>query len=214
MGRKKKTPPRWKTATVIVEGETEKWYISMLKRNERSLPINIKPELNVKKTLEKQYEYVVNAAEDYTKVFWIVDFDTILAETKVAKKGTSTPLQRFNNYRNEIEKEYKNIVIVIVNSPCLEFWLLLHFETTSRYFDKCDKAIKQLKKHLSDYKKSEQFYTKQDQDIYLKLKPQLQNAIKNAEKLGKFDQETPYKAIAEMHLFFLDEAFHNYFKDN
>jgi len=39
MGRKKKTPPRWKTATVIVEGETEKWYISMLKRNERSLPI-------------------------------------------------------------------------------------------------------------------------------------------------------------------------------
>ena len=213
MGRKKKTPPRRRTAAVIVEGETEKWYISMLKRNERDLPIYIKPELNIKKTLEKQYEYVINAAEDYTMVFWVVDFDTILAETRTAKKGTSTPLEKFNNYRRKIAKKYKNVAI-IVNNPCLEFWLLLHFEPTSRYFDKCDKAIKQLKKHLPNYEKTEQFYTKQDQDIYLKLKPQLQNSIKNAEKLGEFDPQIPYKAIAEMHLFFLDDVFEDYFKED
>ncbi len=213
MGRKKKAPPRRKSAAVIVEGETEKWYISMLKRNERRLPISIKPELNVKTTLEKQYKYVINAAEDYTKVFWVVDFDTILAETKTAKKGTSTPLEKFNNYRQKIEKDYKNVVI-IVNNPCLEFWLLLHFEYTTRYFDECGKAIKQVKKHLPDYKKTERFYTKQDQDIYLKLKPQLQNAIKNGEKLGEFSPETPYKAIAEMHLFFLNDIFEDYFKED
>lgn len=213
MARKKKTPSRRRTAAVIVEGETEKWYINMLKRNERNLAINIKPELNVKNTLEKQYKYVVNAAEDYTKVFWIVDFDTILAETRTAKKGTYTPLEKFKNYRKEINKKYKNVVIVI-NNPCLEFWLLLHFEFTAKYFDECGKSIKQLKKHLPDYEKTERFYTKQDQDIYLKLKPQLQNAIKNADKLGEFDQETPYKAIAEMHLFFLDDVFEDYFKED
>jgi len=213
MGRRRKTPPRKKTVAVIVEGETEKWYISMLKRNERKLSINIKPELNVKKTLEQQYRHVISLAEDYTKVFWIVDFDTILAETRTAKKGISTPLEKFNNYRRKIVEEYKNVV-VIVNNPCLEFWLLLHFEPTSRYFDKCDKAIKQLKKHIPDYKKSEQFYTKQDQDIYLKLKPKLQDAIKNAQKLGEYDQENSQKAIAEMHLFFLNEVFDNYFNND
>ena len=212
MGRKKKTLPRRKSAAVIVEGQTEKWYISMLKRNERSLPINIKPELNVKKTLEKQYEYVINAAEDYTKVFWVVDFDTILDETKNARRGIQTPLERFNNYRRRVEKDYKNVVIV-VNNPCLEFWLLLHFEFTARYFDECNKAGKQLKKHLPDYEKTERFYTKQDQDIYLKLKPQLQDAIQNAEQLGEFVLEIPNKAIAEMHLFFLDDVFEDYFKD-
>jgi len=58
--------------------------------------------LNVKKTLEKQYEYVVNAAEDYTKVFWVVGFDTILTETEVAKRGTPTPLEKFKNYLQKI----------------------------------------------------------------------------------------------------------------
>jgi len=213
MGRRRNIPPRKKTVAVIVEGETEKWYISMLKRNEPKLPINIKPELNVKKTLEQQYKHVTGLAEYYTKVFWIVDFDTILDETRKAKKGTSTALEKFNNCRHKIEKEYKNVVI-IVNNPCLEFWLLLHFEPTSKYYAECDKAIKQLKKYMSNYKKTVQFYTKQDQDIYLKLKPKLQDAIQNAKKLGEYDQENPQKAIAEMHLFFLDKDFKDYFKED
>lgn len=41
--------------------------------------------------------------------------------------------------------------MIIVNNPCLEFWLLLHFEATSKYFDTCEGAEKQLK----DYEKTQ-----------------------------------------------------------
>ena len=87
----------------------------------------------------------------------------------------------------------------------MEFWILLHFEPTSKYFNSCDGVSKQLRTHLSDYDKSQSYYTKQDNDIYLRLKSQLSKAIINAEKLGKFDFENPYSGMSEMQLFFNTE---------
>lgn len=210
MGRKKRTPPKRKTFAIVVDGETEVWYFNMLKRNERQLSVHIKPELPTKKSLAQQYQYVRDEAEENTKVFWVVDFDTIAKETREAKKKSPTPLDEFNNYRQKLEKDFNNVV-VIINAPCLEFWLLLHFEKTSKYFTDCSKAAKQLKKHLKDYQKTETFFTKQNNDIYLKLKHKLNAAIENAQGLKDFDINEPLKAMAQMHLFFLDKEFDGYF---
>lgn len=76
---------------------------------------------------------------------------------------------------------------VIVNNPCLEFWLLLHYETTVKFFDTCASAEKQLKPYLTD-------------------------ALNNAKNLGLFQTEEPYNAMAEMPLFFETEAFGELFK--
>ncbi len=212
MARRKRRnlPPKRKTFAMIVDGKTEVWYFNMLKRNERNLRINIKPDLPTKKTLHKQYQYVLEASENNDKVFWILDFDTLIEETKKAKKGTETPIQEFEKYRIQIEKRFPNVV-VIVNAPCLEFWFLLHFECTSQYFKNCDTTIKRLKKYIPDYIKNEKFFTRQNQDIYLKLKPHLKNAIANAQKLGDFDVYNPHQAMAQMHHFFLDNKLDNYF---
>jgi len=71
----------------------------MLKRNERWLKINIKPELPTKKKLPELYEKVIEASINYTKVYWIVDFDTILSETRTARKVEETPLEEFCKYK-------------------------------------------------------------------------------------------------------------------
>lgn len=130
------------TYAFVVDGKTEFWYLQMLKRNERDLAISIEPQLPSKKSLADQYKLVKSLAEDYTKVFWIVDYDVIRKETREAKRGTETSEQQFIRLRNSARA--LGNVFVIVNDPCLEFWLLLHFVPTTRFFGSCSPAEREL----------------------------------------------------------------------
>lgn len=199
------------TYSFVVDGETEIWYLQMMKRNERQLKINIEPKLPKRKTINEQYKKVISLSKEYSKVFWIVDLDIIIKESKETKNGKISSLQTFINLRNNLQQKYKN-VIVIVNNPCLEFWFLLHFEKTSKLFDTCDNAETELKKHLKDYEKTQKYFTKQDNDIYLKLRPFLKTAISNSSNLGEFDLEERTKAICEMFLLFDSDGFKKHYE--
>jgi len=188
-----------KTFAFVVDGGTEVWYLQMLKRNERELNINIEPKLPSKKSITEQYKMVSELADIYTKVFWVVDYDVINKETRESKKGTETSEQLFIRLKEKVLK--KGNVIVIVNNPCIEFWFLLHFEKTAKLFTDCNSAEKQLKKYLKDYEKTRKYFTKQDNDIYLKLKGNINTALENSKNL-KFNKENTNKAICEMNLFF------------
>jgi hypothetical protein len=184
----------------VVDGETEMWYLQMLKRNERQLKLNIEPKLPQRKSIKQQFELVKNlSVSEYSKVFWIVDLDTIIKESRESPKGRKTALQLFTEYNKSLKG--KNVV-VIANNPCLEFWFLLHFEKTSKKFDRCGQVETELKKHLKDYEKTQKYFTKQDNDIYLKLKPYLNRALSNSSSLGMFDQEEKTRTISEMFLLF------------
>ncbi|HNY09684.1 MAG TPA: RloB domain-containing protein, partial [Tenuifilaceae bacterium] len=84
------------------------------------------------------------------------------------------------------------------------YWFLLHFESTAKYYETCEKVIKQLKKHnsLAKYEKNRDYFTKQNNDIYLKLRPYLCNAIQNAKKLGSFDFNHSRSGMSQMQLIF------------
>jgi hypothetical protein len=193
------------TFAIVVDGDCESWYINMLKRNEHAINVHLKPEIPQKKSLSDQYKKIVELARHYDKVIWILDFDVINSETRKSPKGGKTTLQEFKEYKTKITTAYKNILIII-NNPCLEYWLLLHFENTNKYFPSCDASAKQLKRHMPDYEKSQRFYTRQGNDIYLRLKPNLNSAIVNSSKLKDFDLNSPDQSIAEMYkLFSLDE---------
>ena len=187
------------TFAFVVDGDTEVWYLQMLKRNERELTINIEPKLPSKKSISEQFNMVTELAQNYTKVFWIVDYDVIAKETREAKKGVETTEQLFIRLKEKVEKTEN--VVVIVNNPCIEFWFLLHFENTTKLFTDCDSAEKQLKKHIKDYEKTRKYFTKQDNDIYLKLKDNLTDARENSKKL-KFNKHNTNKATCEMNSFF------------
>jgi hypothetical protein len=205
---RRKVAPRKPNPTFafVVDGETEIWYLQMLKRNEQKIRVCIKPEIPQKKELNDQFELVCELAlSEYQQVFWIVDLDTIIKESREVVPGARTLLSIFNEMRTKLYAEFQN-VRVIVNNPCLEFWFLLHFERTSRYYRRCSDVVRNLKKHLRGYEKTEKFFKKKNNDIYLQLKPYLRTAIENAAALDPFDFDNPERAICEMReLFHYDE---------
>lgn len=205
MRRAKRIPLKIKPRyAVVVDGETEFWYIQMLKRNERFVLVDLKPEIPQLKKLAEQYDMVVGLSKDYDKVYWIIDFDVINKETQEAKKGKETALQEFRKYYDNVANNYDNIVIVIINNPCFEYWLLLHFESTSKFYASYKDLVKHLKKYLPDYVKSQAYYTKQNSDIYLRLFKHLPTAVSNAKKLKEFDFENPATGISQMYILLED----------
>ena len=113
----------------VVDGETEIWYLNILKRNEPSMKsISIRPELPQKKTLEEQFKQGQTLAESYTAVFWIIDTDTIISnERTFAGDRNKSPRVVLKKCVSALPDN----AIFIANTPCFEFWVLLHVLKTS-----------------------------------------------------------------------------------
>ncbi len=198
--KRKKLQSKKNSYAIVVEGETEVWYFNMLKRNERNLIVKIEPEIPQSQELNEQFNRVKELVEYYDMVFWIIDLDKIIKETRETAKNKQPKIRELQDYFVKL-KNYNNVV-KIINNPCLEFWFLLHFKETSRYFENCSKVINMLKEKLPYYKKSKKYFTKENNDIYKSLKPYLENAIKNAKKLGEIDFENFDNSLSMMYLFF------------
>lgn len=91
----------------------------------------------------------------------------------------------------EVFNEAKESKIKIAfSNNCFEYWVLLHFEYTTRTFSKCDSIIKYIKekKHIEDYDKSK--------DVFPILKNKIKKAIDNNQKMLlnlKFDLDNGIK---------------------
>jgi hypothetical protein len=86
-----------------------------------------------------------------------------------AKKGSTEPYnqtwvvvdgERQNDPRRKqlvaaIQLAEAEAIHVALSIPSFEFWLLLHYEFTTRPFDGCSAVAKALKKHIKNYKKTE-----------------------------------------------------------
>lgn len=103
---------------------------------------------------------------------------------------------------NYAKKKYaQGIPIVCVQSvPCFEFWLLLHFEKTTKSYVRTqnksigDIALDDLLKHWGDYEKG-------NKGSYKKLYSRLERAIENAKFVNKssldFGSENPTTKVHE-----------------
>ena len=52
-------------------------------------------------------------------------------------------------------------VLICDSMPSIEFWFLIHYVNTSKYFKDSDAVIQTLRRHISDYDKSGAFLEKQ-----------------------------------------------------
>lgn len=195
-----------KKYAIVGDGECEIWYFQMLKKHNPALPINIEPKLAQKSSLYNQFQTIKDFADAYHKIFWIIDYDVILSQTKLCKKGNKPKNQEFKEYFDEICKKHSENVIVIINNPCLEFWFLLHNKNTSKSFSNCGQAETDLKKikEFKNFKKNDHFFVK-GVDIFKLTESNLKTAIQNAKNLGEFDFTLPTKSVCEMWKFFEDE---------
>lgn len=97
---------------------------------------------------------------------------------------------------------------MIVSIPCFEYWLLLHFEYTSKPFigvgnaSCCDVLIKELKKHIPSYEKGNFFSL----DNYINIlksneKKAIDHAKRRVEEIGEVEDiyaENPYTNVYEL----------------
>ena len=186
-----------KTYSILVDGETEKWYLDKLRTYENPKGVTIKPDLPGRKTLLEQFETVKRNAGIYDVFIWIVDLDVIILEKQESN---------FNNYLNEIAENERliNRVHVLVNTPSLEFWFLQHVKDTGKYYPDCAAVIAELRKYnpLKEYTKTEKYFIRNNPNIYERLRPHLFDALTFARKRGSYNPQSPQKGVAELYKLF------------
>lgn len=189
-----------KTISIIVDGGTEVWYFQMLRETENLGQLAVKPELPEKKTLEYQFSMVCSNAKKYDEVIWLVDADTIIKE--IRESSEASKIQEVEGYLGEVDK--MGNVQILFNTPCLEFWFLLHDRYTGRFYSQCGPVGAQLTRStiLPGYTKTEKYFKNPKQNIYQRLKPNLKKAANNAKKLGDFNIDELMSAKAETYKVF------------
>lgn len=142
---------------IIADGETEKWYFQLLNDEENlRLPITY---IHLKGSLTEMFEMVKEqCSRPFVKVYWVIDFDVIMKEERERAKDTQSPVALFRTILSEVHsssKKHPNLYLFI-NNPCLEFWYLLHYKETSRYYPMYEPDLrKELQSFLPHYEKSE-----------------------------------------------------------
>ena len=192
---KRRTRPARKVIAIIVDGQTEKWYLESLRAVKQPAGVTIKPELPKKKTLPELYAYTEELARDADQVVLLLDMDAHLNDARNAGKLNET-LQEFARKRAALESG--NITFV-VNHPCFERWYLLHFEDSQQPYRLQKPLIDRLcKQHMPDYQKKESYYKRSGGSLYESLRDRLPAAIERSRGMELFDAEQPDRAVCEM----------------
>ena len=132
--------------TIIGAGITEQWYFTHLKAL-RGYRAKIRPRFFGTETtagLDKKIEEVLR---DEGIAICVFDTDVSTWNETECKKLTA------------LQKKYEgNASVLLCDSmPSIEYWFLLHYKHTSRYFGTSKAVIKELKKYMPQYDKTEQF---------------------------------------------------------
>lgn len=133
-------------AVFIGAGITEKWYFSHL-QSILSLKIKIRPRYfgneNIP-TLEKLIKQVLD-----NDGLAIVVFDADVSTWNESEKKKLSALKgRYANNKR---------VILCDSLPSIEFWFLIHFINTNRFFGTSKAVMAELSKHIPQFEKTEAF---------------------------------------------------------
>lgn len=191
MARERKLRKPKESIAIIVDGKDEKWYVGKVKSHypcDTLKTIKIKPELPERKKIKELFDFARNKLnEGYTYVVLILDLDEPLKDLRefirfqeLYKKYL---LARDNKLvgRQEYSWGWMKKMLVIINNPCLEYWYLLHYHKTTKFFSDFSALYQELRRipDFSKYEKCEAFYNNHP-DIYERLEKRLKNARKNA----------------------------------
>lgn len=168
--RKLKNP----TITIIGEGATERFYFLHLKKflnyNYVCKPRNFTHQ-DIDE-MQKQVERVI--ADDGIAV---CVFDVDVTRSRPSDKAKfDTFYQRYSANVN---------VIICESMPSIEFWFLLHYLKTNRYFSTSEDVIKVLRKFIPNFSKQQTFLSKDNWVSSLIEDEKLEKAISNSIEIGQ-----------------------------
>ena len=162
--RKKAKRQQYDKILIVCEGEkTEPIYFDEIRvyyeLDSANVEIDGRCDSSPISVVEYAYkEYLSSKAQcdPYDRVFCVFDKD--------AHSTYSDALTRLDAINSEIEKaepRLNNVFTPITSVPCFEFWLLLHFNPTTRPFSSAGnksagaRLIDELKAYIPNYKKSQ-----------------------------------------------------------
>jgi len=166
---------------IVVEGEkTEHNYFNSLKLDLALTTIDIKvvsacggDPLEVINKAHKLFQDNIRESKKgntlkFDKVFCVFDDDN-----------------KIKKFQEALLKAKENNFVAITSIPCFEFWILLHYCYTTSYFGNYQELCPRLETEMrkSGVLKKGELYDKSDIKLYEKLKPKLEDALSNANKL-------------------------------
>lgn len=172
MSRKIKARNLTNTIALIVDGKDEKWYFEKVKQHSSSKSMSymrIDPDFPDRKKVDDLFTHARDMVKDgFFKVILVLDMDNILKENSEFERF-KIYFERYNGAHNDTLKGnakarhgwMKNLLLVI-NTPCLEFWYLLHHSKTRKFYRDFNDLLPDLRKcpQMNDYAKKEAYYKK------------------------------------------------------
>jgi len=175
----KPTRPFKNTVLCFCEGETEKVYLTCLKKDRyKNVHIELKPQISNAGFKNIFYDIEQLLAEppetNYKYIFYVLDMDVIYGDNRI---------NEYKNQKKSVESldQAKERLTIIESRPCIEFWFLLHYKNTDKCFVNCDEIIVELCKHIPEYCKNQNYIT----SLYKELKNKLETARQRSEAICK-----------------------------
>jgi len=170
---------------VIGEGLTEKYYFQHLKKV-KGYSCIVRPRFFSSKNS-------IYYLEKRTRELLLADVKVICAFDADVSQRNDKEKARLSNFI-QAYKDNEN-VIICDSLPSVEFWFLLHFKKTNKYFPNYNSIRNELRKHIQGYDKTEKYLM---QDRWVKVLIEKQDiAINNGKSLipGEGSYSNIYKAI-------------------
>lgn len=178
MARKSKNLQGRSSIAIIVDGKDEKWYFERVRQSypcKKLREIKVEPLLPQKKKVKELFDLAKRTIENGSeRVFLCIDLDEPLKEPKEFSVFITLYLQ-YSQLKNgnvtRMNKWMKQLTI-IVNNPCLEYWFLLHFKNTNKFYSAYEPELKaDLRRcpSMEQYEKSEVYYNRTP-NIYDRLR--------------------------------------------
>lgn len=160
-------------AVIIGAGITERWYFSHM-QSLYDLKVKIRPRYFGNEsifTLEKLIKQVLD-----NEGLAIVVFDTDVSTWNESEnKKLSALRQKYSKHKR---------VILCESMPSIEFWFLIHFINTNRFFGTSKSVIAELVKFIPKFDKNESFLSNKKWVDDMCQDERLINACKRAKQLG------------------------------
>lgn len=135
-----------RSVTILGEGLTEQYYFTHI-RTLFDFHYTIKPYYFSVTSLAEMDRKISEAIADGGFAIAVFDAD-VSSRNEVEKKKLESIRKKYAKKKN---------VILCDSMTSIEYWFLLHFENTNRYFKDAAATEQELKKHILDYEKKVKF---------------------------------------------------------
>lgn len=169
--------PKQPRTIVVGAGITEFWYLKHLKKK-MGYKFTLKPSLFGDESMQTIQNRISEGLNSGSKIICVFDEDV--------RQWNESERKRMD----EIHRKYNtnDKVTLACSMPSIEYWLLLHFENTNRFFGSSSKVIDSLKKHLIGFDKNER-YLKQEKWLHTLIADNRQEmAYIRAKTLGRLGE--------------------------